>query len=235
MDYSDSNNDYFEEPEKSDLMLMTTAWKNEQASPDLLQYEEDLVESLRDRVQTVETLIDERYDLISEKCKDDEDPEYTSILKDVSESRFRLQLFQIEISRVKYILGTYLKCRLMKIQKYHRYISKAENNQLSLLSAAEKTFLESYGELVDKHLKQTFLKFLPDEGSEIRNPADENVKMITPFPDKYVFIYVNKDVGEFQLSSDNMEDTEDIKKGTISFVPYQAIKPLILKKFVELI
>jgi len=233
MDTSDP--DYFDEPEQSELKLMTIAWKNEQAAPDLLQYEEDLVEDLRDSIQTMEDLIDKKLEEISEKIKEDEDPEYTSILKDVSESRFRLQLFQIEISRVKYILSSYLKSRLMKIQKYHRHISKPENNLLHLLSYSENQFLESYHKLVDKHLNQTFLKFLPADTTGIQNPADEQVNMITPFPDKYVFIYVNKDVGEFQLSSDNMEDTEDIKKGTISFVPYQAIKPLILKKFVELI
>jgi hypothetical protein len=84
--------------------------------------------------------------------------------------------------------------------------------------------------MVDNHLNQSFLKFLPDV-PEMKSTTEEN--MITPFPKRFVFIQYApcriyawtslssalKEVGDYQLSTDNVDDVDDIAKVNCRLYP----------------
>lgn len=61
------------------MQKLKAAWRNEQAAPDLLPFEEELVTELNESVQNMEELIEKHI-----KIADD---------------RFRAHLFQIELNR----------------------------------------------------------------------------------------------------------------------------------------
>jgi hypothetical protein len=63
----------------SDLHKLKAAWRNEQAAPDLLPYEKELVNEVNEAVQNMEELIEKHMK--------------------IAEDRFRAHLFQIELNR----------------------------------------------------------------------------------------------------------------------------------------
>jgi GINS complex subunit 4 len=63
----------------SDLHKLKAAWRNEQAAPDLLPYEEELINEVNESAQNMEDLIEKHMA--------------------IAEDRFRAHLFQIELNR----------------------------------------------------------------------------------------------------------------------------------------
>lgn len=56
----------------------------------------------------------------------------------------QVTLHQMEVERIKYVLSSYLRCRLKKIEKHYGYFLKQyENGEVEKLSPNELKFLKT--------------------------------------------------------------------------------------------
>jgi len=197
---------------------LKTAWLNEQLAPDLLPYEQEVVDALLEKTQEQQETIDENSHEV--------------------DTHFMIQLFQMELERVKYMLQSYLRIRLWKIQKYHQFVSQKNPKQYNLLSVQEQKFLKGYSRTVEAYLSASFLSFMPDN-KEVRSllGTDSLGLNMVPEPntDTFIFVRVNEDIGEYQVDTGEAGETESLMKDDVLLLPYHPIKPLLLKKKLELI
>ncbi|KAF9430116.1 GINS complex subunit [Entomortierella beljakovae] len=102
------------------VMYLTQAWINERASPDILQYEQAATNEVLSKIE-----------------------EQTIILDDMDSGNDTIMiisiLYQTELERVKFVLRSYLRTRISKIEKFCEYILSNEDGRLDRLSAAERT------------------------------------------------------------------------------------------------
>jgi len=193
-----------------DVSKLLRAWKNEQLAPDLLPFQSALVAELLG-------LVNQQQEVVDETLKS-------------AEHRFKAHFFQMELERVRYMLQCYLRIRLQKISKYHQYILQNEH-QKALLSPEEIQFAQGYAKAVTEYMHQSFLQYLdPSLQSQ-----DDPTMIREPNIDGYVFIKVKEEIGVYQLSETNKEDSDNLKKDAIMLVPYRPIKPLLREHKIDLI
>jgi hypothetical protein len=113
------------------------AWCNEKASPELLPYQGDLVEQFMSNVSMQQA-------------------ELASGKRDV----FTAGLYQLDIDRVKFVLASYLRARLAKVQRWYLHLQGAPEAR-ERLSPAEREFLRDFTAARGKHLDAVVLQQLP--------------------------------------------------------------------------
>ncbi|KIJ19692.1 hypothetical protein PAXINDRAFT_127919, partial [Paxillus involutus ATCC 200175] len=95
-----------EDEQETPLQQLIRYWTNERHAPDILPTEEDLLSRLLDHIRSQS----ETVQLLRS------DPSSSE------EEHFRIMLAQTEVERVKFVVRSYLRTRLFKIEKFARYI-----------------------------------------------------------------------------------------------------------------
>lgn len=165
---------------KSDVDLLKRAWRNEKAAPEILHFESGLVQRAREQIQLLEETLDE----FTENSYDD----------------LVVSLYQMDLDRALFLLRSYLRIRLQKIEKYMVHISKT--NLWNHLSEQEQRFAKRCIEIMEKHLEQSVLSRLPyGYQSMLRQSISSEEDDMVPEPqlDTFVFCKTKSDVGAFQL------------------------------------
>ncbi|XP_058210963.1 DNA replication complex GINS protein SLD5 isoform X2 [Rhododendron vialii] len=125
----------------NDAELLKRAWRTEKAAPEILQFEAGLVQRSREQIQLVEGNVE---DLVASGS----DPLIVS-------------LNQMDMDRTLYLLRSYLRTRLQKIEKYMFHIHK--NTELwNRLSEQEQKFAQRCIEDLEDHFDKSVLSKLPD-------------------------------------------------------------------------
>ncbi|KAH7678607.1 GINS complex subunit Sld5 protein [Dioscorea alata] len=107
--------------ETTDAELLKRAWRNEKAAPEILQFQAALVLRAREQIQLLEGTVEE----FVENGVDD----------------LVVSLYQMDLDRSQFLLRSYLRLRLQKIEKYMIHISKT--NLWNRLSEEEQRFAKS--------------------------------------------------------------------------------------------
>jgi len=115
------NRDGDEGEDQQSLLLfqMITLMHNEKMAPELLPFQFALVESVMRLISSREHMIE------------------TKKLSDTDE-RFNINIYKMEVERVKFVMKSYLRARLAKIERHIVYI--IEKDRSELLSESEKIF-----------------------------------------------------------------------------------------------
>ncbi len=100
------------------IQRMTSAWINEKFAPVLLPYQTQIVDCLLDQIKQME-----------------------GNLKEVGKADFRVPLHKLELARVRFLVVSYLRLRLKKIEKF---IHTLTIDQEDLLSSEERAFARNY-------------------------------------------------------------------------------------------
>ncbi|KAJ8317656.1 hypothetical protein KUTeg_005560 [Tegillarca granosa] len=146
-DIDEFNDDSGEEEEETMttqevLEKLEEAWLNEKFSPDLLESKSDLVECMLEQINGMEENI-----------------------KRAKRGDFKVSIHRMEIDRIRYIVSSYLRCRLRKIENYTTYILEQERQRNeednSRLSPEELTYAEDYSNVLTGHLKTLALRHMP--------------------------------------------------------------------------
>ncbi|KAI9058941.1 GINS complex Sld5 component [Trametes sanguinea] len=222
--------------EETPFQQLIRHWMNERHAPDILPGQEMLLGRLLDHIR-----------------KQSSDVELLRADPDSSEEEhFRIMLVQTEVERVKFVIRSYIRTRLHKIEKYAKYISatpeiheklsKAELDharrslqQLSILACnvSHTSSIRRYARLVDYHFNQSVLQSLPEQ----QRSSEENVPFMPPMtaePDKLrpVFAHALQDCPPMRLPDGTMSE---MQKGQIVLVPYYVVEQLLLRGEVELV
>uniref|UniRef100_A0ACD5WMK3 Uncharacterized protein n=1 Tax=Avena sativa TaxID=4498 RepID=A0ACD5WMK3_AVESA len=124
----------------TDVELLKRAWRNEKAAPEILHFDAPLVSRAREQIQLLEETLDD----FTDNGVDD----------------LVVSLYQMDLDRTLFLLRSYLRLRLQKIEKYMACICKSDD-LLSRLSQQEQRFAKSCKEIMEKHLEQSVLSKLP--------------------------------------------------------------------------
>ncbi|MED6189636.1 hypothetical protein PIB30_097990 [Stylosanthes scabra] len=108
----------------TDVELLKRAWRSEKASPEILRYDTDLVSRLTEQIQLME-------ETVEEKSTSGADP-------------LSLSLYQMDLDRTLFLLRSYLRVRIQKIEKYMFHIRKTDE-LWNRLSKGEKDFTSRKG------------------------------------------------------------------------------------------
>ncbi|KAI8995238.1 GINS complex Sld5 component [Trametes punicea] len=202
--------------EETPFQQLIRHWMNERHAPDILPGQETLLGRLLDHIR-----------------KQSNDVELLRADPDSSEEEhFRIMLVQTEVERVKFVIRSYIRTRLHKIEKYARHIS-ATPHMHQRLSKAELDHARRYARLVEYHLNQSVLQSLPEQQRSLQESVPF-VPPMTPEPDKLrpVFAHALQDCPPMRLPDGSMSE---MQKGQIVLVPYYVVEQLLLRGEVELV
>ncbi|AED95757.1 DNA replication protein-like protein [Arabidopsis thaliana] len=125
----------------SDVELLKRAWRNEKAAPEILQYEGALVDRAKEQIELVE-------ETIEDYVENGIDPLVVS-------------LYQMDLDRAQFLLRSYLRVRLLKIEKFMFHNLNSEEAERRL-SEQEKVFATRCADDLAKHFEETVLLKLPE-------------------------------------------------------------------------
>jgi len=210
---------------------LTRAWRNEKVSPEILQFASVPVSVLEEAVR-----------------------ERTEQLQRGGKVEWTLQMqswYQQDCDRIKFLLNSYRRARIFKIQRWFLHL-QANTDARRSLSEGEQVFLNKYRALRMGHLNATVLSHLPSQyrtlGSDGlfssagstkaagQDQEDQNADKLLaqgPSQQKFVIIRVLEEIGTIQLRG--MDDEVNLKKGCSYIITYGSVADLIKENRVELI
>eukprot|EP01083_Nonionella_stella_P039458 107314_1 len=207
-----------------DVEFLKQAWINERLAPELLPYEEERVTNVKEALDNQQELLDDHRDRPADSMDVDGEPR---------KDELELDLLEMELDRVKFILTSYLRCRIHKIEKHAFHIvGNAESYER--LSQQEVDFVESYCGLMESHFRSTFLEKLPalyqvlGKGNMIRQPnLNSNV-----------FLKVKENIGVYQVQSSagsQLDQNQELNKDDIWVGQYKQFQSLVMDGRADLI
>ncbi|KAF9650995.1 GINS complex, Sld5 component [Thelephora ganbajun] len=196
------------------LQRLIRHWMNERHAPDILPIQAELLAGILDHIHKQSSTVN----LLRT------DPEASG------DEHFRIMLAQTEIERVKFVVRSYVRTRLSKIEDYARWIL-SDSSLHGRLSETELKHAQSYADLLTTHFEESVLKALPGN----QRSLDDKVipPMVTP-PDitKPVFVLARRDCPPVYLPDGTKME---MKKGQISLTQYRVIDSLLFQDHVELV
>jgi GINS complex subunit 4 len=143
-------------------------------------------------------------------------------------------IFSVETTRVKYMLRSYLRTRLLKIERFAMYcMDKPEMR--ARLSPQEDAYAEKYVTLVGHHLADNVTKKLPDAFASVTRQASAHpANDMIPAPDlgRHVFARVLRDLGNVAVYEDG--GTAELAKDDLYILRYNMLRPLLEQRAVQL-
>ncbi|MED6119675.1 GINS complex subunit [Stylosanthes scabra] len=123
----------------TDVELLKRAWRSEKAAPEILRYDTDLVSRLTEQIQLME-------ETVEEKSTSGADP-------------LSLSLYQMDLDRTLFLLRSYLRVRIQKIEKYMFHIRKTD-----------ELWNRCIGDL-KQHLEESVLSKLPENYQSVEKQS----------------------------------------------------------------
>ncbi|KAK0447411.1 uncharacterized protein EV420DRAFT_1276095 [Desarmillaria tabescens] len=191
-------------------------WMNERHAPTILAAQEQLLGLLLDHIRrqtdTVQALRG--------------DPSTSE------EEHIRIMLVQTEVERVKFIVRSYIRTRLYKIERYARFITTDAEIQ-TRLTTAEKAYASSQAQHTDRHLHYSVLQSLPPAQAHLDDQPIFVPSMVTqPNKSRAVFAYALKECPPVRLPDGT---TLSLEKDQLTLVPFYVVEHLVERGDAELV
>ena len=203
-----------------ELLFLEVAVRREKAAPELLTYETYLIEKIVEQLEN------------QQQCCDH--------IAMSPEEYFKMCIIQMDLDRRKYLLSTYHRTRLCKIQHFMFYITHNELGEL--LSPQEYEFVQNYYKLKTNHFKKCFTmyfspkiftEFIPQKPNESVS-EEESLKRINiavaPNLDQFVMVKIKEDIGNVSIGN----SLTDFKQNEMHLIPYKIAKNLLESDLVDL-
>ncbi|XP_053679303.1 DNA replication complex GINS protein SLD5 [Anopheles nili] len=190
------------------LESLQRAWINEKFSPDLLPYQDVLVEMIMIQLVHME-----------------------ENLATANKNDLLYMVHRMEVERIRYIVASYLRCRLQKLEAYTSHVLDAESHRpdsAKRLSDAEHKFALDFHKSVENHYYQLVVRHMPQNQQD-----DKLVRQVVPNLDTHVFARARQNVGEYSLGGG--EHSVNIMSGSVLLFKYRDIEPLLIEGLLELI
>ncbi|PWA57257.1 DNA replication protein [Artemisia annua] len=193
----------------TDADLLKRSWRNEKAAPEILKFEGSLVQRSREQIQLME-------ETVEELMQNGEDP-------------LTVSLYQMDIDRTTFLLRSYLRTRLQKIEKFMFHIQKTAD-LWARLSKQEQKFARRSIEDMKQHFEQSVLSKLPERYNSHSKQSvisEEDDMAAEPKLDSFVICRTRKFLGALPVDDSGEENPLDMYAGDIYALRYKSIKPLI--------
>ncbi|XAR56980.1 hypothetical protein NMG60_11024969 [Bertholletia excelsa] len=202
----------------TDAELLKRAWRTEKAAPEILNFETALVQRSREQVQLMEETVDE--------------------LMESGIDPLTVSLYQMDLDRTMFLLRSYLRIRLQKIEKYAVHIHGTVELQ-NRLSKQEQKFAQRCVEDLEEHFENSVLSMLPEKYKSSKKQcvttSEEDDMVPEPQLDTYVICRTRRSLGALQLDTSGEEDPVDLDPDDLYAVRYKSIKPLVYSGQIDLV
>lgn len=201
----------------TDAELLKRAWRNEKAAPEILRFEASLVQRSREQIHLMEETVEE----------------YTKNGVDA----LSVSLYQMDLDRTQFLLRSYLRTRLQKIEKYAFHIRKS-SELWNLLSKQEQMFAKRCTDDMEQLFEQSVLSKLPDRyKSHLKQSVISEEDDMVPDAqlDSFVICRCKRFLGAFQLDETGVEKPVDLEADDLYALRYKSIKPLVESGQVDLV
>lgn len=199
-----------------DLEELTRLWVAERVAPEILPYPDALMERVLDRVRKQIELVEEQTGNMDPK------------------TNFRLILYQTELERFKFLVRSFLRARIAKIDKHPVHILNTPE-ALAYLSLPERQYLEQHHALLSRHYDASFLSSFPPQLQRLDDKAGGISMIDTPDLDTAVFCRALRDVGVVSVGSVEEDRDFEIRRGDVVVVRWRVVRERVLAGDVELI
>lgn len=214
LDLIEDDNNQEEEEMTAHKVLQTIerAWLNEKFSPEILPHQNDYVDCLLEQIKGME-----------------------GNLAKLSKSNPKLDLHKLELERIKFVITSYLRTRLKKIECFcvsllEEEAARSEEN--AYLSPAELKFAKEFAQNTDNHF-ETILRHMP----KLFNTLDRNKKIIEPNLNSFVFLKCNEHIDSVIIKNtlEGQEEEIVLEDGSQHLMPYSSVAEFVKKGAVQLI
>ncbi|XP_055518171.1 DNA replication complex GINS protein SLD5 [Leucoraja erinacea] len=185
------------------------AWLNEKFSPDLLECKSEIVECVMEQLDHME-----------------------KNLQRAKKGDLKITVHRMEMERIRYVLSSYLRSRLRKIEKFFPHILEKERSRpetvSSFLSAQEVAFAKEPAD------QRSRLACTREKGWQCSRTLD----VAKPNLDSFVFLRVKEKQENVLVepeTGDQREYTVDLEEGSQHLMRYRTIAPLVASGAVQLI
>lgn len=207
------NDEEHEEEEltaQSALLAIEEAWLNEKFAPEILPHQSDLVDCMLQQITHMEENI-----------------------KRLEKGDLRVMIHKMELDRIKFVISSYLRARLEKIEKYTIHILSQEVSRSSeecYLTAAERQFAKEFLAGIETLFRTVALQHMPGNFQ-----AFEVSKMtVKPNMHAYVFLRANSRVDGIVLPG-SLDEEIDLEPGSQHIIQYSAVAEMVKSGAVQLI
>lgn len=146
-------------------------------------------------------------------------------------------LYQMELERVKYILQSYFRTRISKIERYCYHLrGMARDELIRLLSKSEIEHAKKYRELTDQALKESVLDHLPPQ-LRLLPHQDGDLAEQLPAPDlaSHVVARFERPVAELLLDPITQAVEQNVEPGDLYILQYGVVKDLLANGTISLV
>ncbi|KAF1834858.1 GINS complex, Sld5 component [Decorospora gaudefroyi] len=194
--------------ETRDLHELTRCWVAERVSPEILPWPSELVDRVLERIRKQIELVEDQTGNMDPKTS------------------FKLIIIQTELERFKFLVRSFLRARIKKIDTYPLHIKALHNTSLDtpfpLLSPSELQYLTSHQALLSNHYSSSFLSQFPASLQRLDDTAGGISMVDRPDEDKAVFVRALRDVGEIFV--EGTDRRFEMKRGDVWVVRWSAVK-----------
>ncbi len=216
MDFSDILNEFksaavgpkeeSENDRDEDLRKISEVWIKEKSVPELLPYENKLMDRLLERMRKQIEFIE----INSIELQQDE-----------REIKLLLVIVENELDRVQFLIRSYIRTRLLKIDKFSIFI-RSDKEELAKLSPNETAYMEKHLQLLMDLYNSQFLGRLPENLQALDEVAGGISMVEKPDYGRPIFIKCNRDR---QVVID--DEAVDLSRNGIYVLRYSALSDLV--------
>ena len=197
------------------IKRLETAWINESKAPELLEPQIEVVECLLGQIKEIEASLEE-----------------------LEKGHFGIAIHKMELARIRFMIASYLRLRLQKIQKYVHYLSKkSDDYKNTMLTTEEATFLEKFKKNTDDLFKKLALDHIPQRsadfskfGENSKFQLDRNIEAPNPNLNATVFVKANEDIRGVLIEDEadqGREEEMDMEKNSQHVLRYKSVSHLV--------
>ncbi|KAL8999206.1 MAG: hypothetical protein Q9169_001871 [Polycauliona sp. 2 TL-2023] len=202
-------------PETRDLQELTRAWVTERSAPELLPWPSDLMDRVLGRIHQQIEVVEEQVGNV--------DPR----------TNFRLIIIQTELERFKFLVRSFLRTRMAKIDKYALYML-SNPTQAARLSASEFQYANSHQTLLEAHYRSSFLSQFPGSLQRLDDTAGGISMVEQPDTDTAVFVRALRDIEE-PIVIEGTDTDFEMRRGDVYVVRWSAVRAHVVSGDAELI
>lgn len=152
-------------------------------------------------------------------------------------TNFKLIVIQTELERFKFLVRSFLRARLKKIDTHPLHIlaqhSATENSSQPLLSSSEYQYLTSHQALLSGHYAASFLSQFPGSLQRMDDTTGGVSMVDKPDEDASVFVRCLRDVGEVVV--EGTDKRLEMKRGDVWVVRWSTVRGWVGSGDLELI
>lgn len=202
---SDDEDEMMTAPEV--LQKLEEAWITERMSPTLERHQADLVDCMLDQINQM-----------------------TENLKRCKKQDFRVAIHKMEIDRIRYVLSSYLRTRLEKIERCAHYLldkdASVKDPSEAVLSPEETSYARGYLSSMENHFQKVVLQQMPEN---LRS-FDAAKVSVRPNLESYIFLKVKETTNGVLVeddTGDGRDEEVDLEEGSQYLMRYNTVKDLL--------